>query len=330
MAGLGKRTCDLPSCGREFTPKRKNQKYCQLAHAQKHSNERRYHKAKPVDGIPLKDQELIRLAEERGWQIHKPKPPAKVHKLDVEAIRGDRYRVGIVSDTHFGSKFQQPTHLNQHLRYMKRRGVQAILAPGDITDGSTKMHAGFEYELFAHGADSQRDVALERLPKLGIPWYLIGGNHDASHFKADGHDVVRAICDQRDDFTYLEEGDGNHKGSIGYVDVGGLRFQMCHPHLGGTRVRSYRMELWVEAMNPESKPHVCIMGNFHKVLQMDYRNVFGLMVPSYQAQSTWMASKGIQSYIGGCILEFGRVTNGIAPSIEVEWLVERVPVESDW
>jgi predicted phosphodiesterase len=268
--------------------------------------------------------------QQEGFIVHKPRPSAGVAKLDLDAIRGDRYRVGIVSDTHFGSKFQQPTYLNQHLRYMKRKGVQAILVPGDVTDGSTQMHPGFEYELFAHGADAQERVALERFPSLGIPYWFIGGNHDASHFKAAGHDVVKAICDQREDFNYLDEGAGNHKGSIGYVELGGLKIQMCHPHLGGTRVRSYRMELWVEAMSPENKPHVVIMGNFHKVLQMDYRNTFGLMVPSYQAQSTWMASKGIQSYIGGCILEFGKVSSGIAPSINVEWLIERVPVEDDW
>ena len=72
------------------------------------------------------------------------------------------------------------------------------------------------------------------------------------------------------------------------------------------------------------------MGNFHKVLQLEYRNVFALMVPSFQAQSAWMASKAIASYVGSAILEVGVDPLGMAPSVQVEWLLERVPRENDW
>jgi hypothetical protein len=55
-----------------------------------------------------------------------------------------------------------------------------------------------------------------------------------------------------------------------------------------------------------------------------------ILLPSFQSQSAWMASKSIASYVGSCIVEFGEEMRGISPSIQVEWLLERVPRENDW
>jgi len=282
-----------------------------------------------------KDTELISALQARGFLAHKPVPPSKPAEFDLERIRGKRVRFGIVSDTHFGSKFQQPTLLREHLRYMKKRKVDAILMPGDVFDGAVSMHAGFVYETFLHGSDAQLDYGSEVLipeaDRLGVPWYLINGNHDFSLFREGGTDIVARLCERSKWFNYLSpETDGNAMGSVGYVKFGQLLVQLCHPHLGSTRTRSYRVERWIEELSPEAKPHVVIMGNFHKVLQLDYRNVFALMVPSFQAQSTWMASKGIASYVGSAILEMGVEPRGMAPSINVEWLIERVPNQGDW
>lgn len=295
------------------------------------------------------DAQLLEELQKRGYLAHKPAPAVQPVEHDSERLRGSRVRLGVISDTHFGSKFQQPTYLVEHLRYMKQRKVDAILVGGDITDGAVKMHAGFEYEIFAHGADAQVDVAAEVLipeaDKLKVPWYMIGGNHDYSHWKNGGVDVVGRLCDRskwfhylapRGDFqpgdkpNFLVPGVANQRGSIGHVKFGNLLVQVNHPHMGSAYALSYRPQKWIEQLSSENKPHLVLMGNFHKVLQMEYRNVFALLLPSFQAQSGWMASKGIASYIGSAIIEVGTETHGMAPSVNVEWLLERVPRENDW
>lgn len=279
----------------------------------------------------LKDEDVVRLAEQRGYVVHKPAPPVEAAVLDISRVRGDRVKLGIISDTHIGSKWQQATFLREHARYMAQQGVSAILVPGDVTDGSTAMHPGFEYGLWAHGADSQVDAAVEAFPEVGVPYYLIGGNHDASHYKAAGVDVIAAICARRDDMTYLGPriSSRHYAGSIGYLEVGDVLIQLCHPHLGGTRTRSYRLETWIENLSAP-RPKIIAMGNFHKMVDILYRSTWGLLVPSYQAQTSWMASKGIESIVGGAIIEFGSVTKGLAPSLHVEWLVEWEPRANDW
>lgn len=278
------------------------------------------------------DEEAIRILEERGYVVHKPVPPVEPVRFDPARIRGrKRVRLGIASDTHFGSKWQQPTLLRQQYRYFRRRGVDAVLIPGDVTDGSIEMHKGFGYELWAHSADAQREAAAEFIPDIGVPQFLIAGNHDASHFKAAGHDIVKALCDMREDLHYLgpEVTSRNQRGSTGYVEFDGVLVQLAHPHLPPTRTRSYRLETWLENVS-SPRPHIVVMGNFHKPVEINFRNIWGLMVPAFQATTPWMASKGTSSVVGGCIIEFGTATKGVAPSMSVEWLIEYEPMVNDY
>ena len=280
------------------------------------------------------DDALIAELQNRGYLAHRPEPAVKPVKVDIDRLKGDQIKIGVISDTHFGSKFQQPTYLVEHLRYMAKQKVDVIIHGGDITDGSTKMHPGFEYEIWALGADAQEMAAVEVMApeaaKMKVPWYFIGGNHDNSHWKAAGIDMADKICGHSEWFNYLTPGRGGARNSVGSIRVDNLDIQVCHPHMGSAYALSYRPQKWIEQLSPENKPHVVLMGNFHKVLQLEYRNVFSLLLPSYQAQSAWMASKGIASYIGGAILDIGTDLRGMAPSVKVEWLLERVPIENDW
>lgn len=281
---------------------------------------------------PLSDKELIELAERRGFVVHRPMPPMEPVAFDTGRIRGrKRVRLGVVSDLHFGSKFQQPTLLKQHYRYFKKRGVDAVLICGDITDGTALMHRGFVYELWAHSADAQKEAALDGIPDIGVPQFAIAGNHDISFFSETGYDIVKSICDARKDITYLgpEVASRHQRGSVGYLQFDEVSIQLAHPHLPGTRTRSYRLEVWIENINPP-RPHIVTMGNFHKPVEINYRNTWGIMLPSFQAQTPWMASKGISSIVGSCIIEFGTNTKGIAPSMSIEWLIEYEPKRSDF
>ncbi|MFQ5524573.1 MAG: hypothetical protein ACE5F5_13535, partial [Acidimicrobiia bacterium] len=65
------------------------------------------------------DQELISELQARGYLAHKPRPAVTPAVFDTSRLKGDRLRLGVISDTHIGSKFQQPSLLVEHLRYMK-------------------------------------------------------------------------------------------------------------------------------------------------------------------------------------------------------------------
>lgn len=272
----------------------------------------------------IKDNELVAEAERRGYIIHRPVPQEPVKEFDLSSIQGERLRVAVVSDTHLGSKYQQITHLRNFYRYARKRRVDCVIGGGDMTDGPGRMHKGQHRNIFLHEYDSQRDYAVETIPDIGVPQFWISGNHDESYMKDEGGDIVRDVCSRREDLEYIGQ-------SEGYVQFGDVLFRIDHPHDGMSYALSYKLQKRIEALSPEHKPHILCLGNYHKVCHVSaYRNVEGFILPAFQAQTPFMASKALASIIGGLILEFGISAKGLAPSLKVEWVIERVPIPNDW
>ena len=273
-----------------------------------------------------KDADIVRLAEQRGYIIHKPMPSAReITEADTSRIRGSRYRLAIISDTHFGSKYQQVTLLRSFLTYARKRKVNEILHGGDVTDGPFKRHHNPQ-EVWLHTFEGMAEYAssTDALPNIGIPYKLIAGNHDDWWLDDGGPDIVRSICEKRDDFEYL----GTPSALRRYGDV---LLEIFHPNDGGATPYSYKPQRQIEGMSPEEKPNIFLAGNYHKALHMPgYRNVEGFLLPAYMSRSHWMRGKRLSSVVGGIILEFGITTKGLAPSLNVEWVIERVPLVNDW
>jgi predicted phosphodiesterase len=279
-----------------------------------------------LGGEPLKDADIIRIAEERGYVIHRPLPAVRpLIDVDISRVHGDRVRLAVISDTHFGSKYQQTSHLHSFLAYAKKRKVQRILHCGDITDGPFRRHRN-PHEVWLHSFGKTVDYVASKaaLPELGIPYDIISGNHDDWWLDDGGPDIVEAISARRDDFNY--------HGRVGaFLRFGHVTLEIAHPNEGGAYALSYKLQKHIEGMPPEEKPHILLEGNYHKAVHLPaYRNVEGFLVPAYQSRTHWMHGKRLASVIGGMILEFGLVTKGLAPSVCVEWVLERVPLNDDF
>lgn len=327
--------CALQGCTTQFDPVQPHQKYCKPAHRKRAAVIREHQidslaarmatipNLSPGTDPQLRDPDLIAEAERRGFVIYKPTMTDPVIDFDTSRIKGDRVRLAAVSCTHFGSRFQQQTALEEFCRYaIEEANVDAFVHCGDMCDGPLEMHKGMVHEQFLHTYDSQKKYAVENIP-AGKPWYAISGNHDDSFLKNAGGEIVRAICNERDDMTYLGR-------SQGYMRFGEVMIEVVHPHMGGSYARSYRLQKHIEAQAPERKPNIILMGNFHKVAYVDYRNVAGFMLPAFQSQSSWMASKSLESQVGGLIVEFGVTSRGLAPSVKVEWVMQREPRPNDY
>jgi predicted phosphodiesterase len=273
----------------------------------------------------LSDKDLILEAEGRGFLIHKPKPPeALTVELDMERVRGTkRLRLAALSCTHFGSKYQQVTALREFCAYAKRERVDYLVHAGDVTDGPFKKHKN-PHEVFLHDYERVVDYSIDTLPKVGIPWLMISGNHDDWWTDDGGPDVIKAIAAERDDVTYLGR-------SLGYLRVEkNFTIEVVHPNQGSAYAYSYRLQKHIESLSPTLKPSLCLMGNFHKFCSVYYRNVLGLQLPAFQSQTPWMAGKSLVSEVGGIILEVGQHAKGLAPATKFEVVYEYEPREDDW
>lgn len=279
---------------------------------------------KTAKQIAQEVSDAMHRLEGQGYLVHKPRPPQNITtELDIERLRGrKRIKFGIVCCSHYGSKFQAKTPLAQFAAYAKNQKVDYMIHAGDVTDGPFDRHKN-PHEVFLHDFDRVVEYAAKTLPNTGIPWLMLGGNHDSWFKLGGGPDVIEAIARERDDVTYIGD-------SLGYVTLEDTRFEVVHPHQGSAYAYSYRLQKHIESLAPHLKPAVCIMGNFHKFASVFYRGVFGVQTPAFQTQTPWMANKSLVSEVGGIILEIGTHPQGIAPSVKFELVYSFTPRLDDW
>lgn len=304
-------------CKNPFEAKRPNQVYCSAKHRRKAENARR--SGKTIDEAatvgPFDAQAAIEALEMSGYTVTTPQPIEPVYKFDPASLKGkDRIRIAVVSDTHLCSTYQQITMLREFYEYAEKEAkVDAFLHAGDLTDGPHQAHRDAPYNLFRHGADAQKDYIVEAYPETKLKTYVIGGNHDYMHINQNGYDIVRDICEERDDMEYL----GSQH--FAHVDFGRVRVQMVHPYKGGAYALTYNIQKYIEGLASERKPHIVLMGNFHRMCYLPgYRNVEGWLLPCFQAQTPFMAGKNINPVLGGVIIEFGQDPHGLAASVKNE------------
>ncbi len=330
-------------CGREFTPD-KCHPYakicgptCRRAKENEDRRQRREMSRNPAaptgvpgdDGSPenLTDAQLIEELQRRGYfAVKESVATDKRFLLEPSHFEGNTYRIGVVSDTHLGSRFQQLTHLRSFYKLLAHKEIDKVLHAGDLNEGTGNQYRGQKHEMFIYGYDRQRDYACEQYPREpGITTYVIDGSHDYSFYKTAGYNINQSIAEWRDDIVYL--------GTAGaYVDLPDIEnaIYIHHPDGGVPYARSYRAQKTIENFSPQNKPHVYLAGHLHvmNILPM-YRNVDGYQLGCFQSQTPYLKTKGLYPTISGMILELTVDESGLLSS-RAEWYPFYVPVEEDY
>jgi len=206
-------------------------------------------------------------------------------------------RFGVVSDTHLGSKHQQLTHLNNAYDTFEKEGIKTVYHAGDITEGY-KMRKGHENEIFLHSTDEFIDYVVDKYPRReGITTKAIGGNHDGSFMKLAGVNIGPKIQEKRKDIVYL--GDLNTT-----VDITpNCKLELNHPLDGSSTVSySYALQRYADSLMGGTKPNILLVGHYHKMVYLDYRNIHMLAVPCLEAQTPFMRGKRLPAHLGYYII----------------------------
>lgn len=210
------------------------------------------------------------------------------------------FKIGLVSDSHIGSRFWQKSHLDAAYEHMRELGVTDVYHSGDISDG---FYPGRMAEVYVYGADEQVDEIVRKYPKIeGMTTRFITGNHDETHMRNGGTNIGRSIAGQRDDMIYM----GHNYAKVWLSESGeqrGVDMDLIHPGDGTSYALSYQLQKRVNNMSGGEKPKILVTGHYHKYFVMFYRNVICISLPSFQAQSGWMRGKGIQSDMGYVVAE---------------------------
>lgn len=205
---------------------------------------------------------------------------------------------GLVSDTHFGSKFERLDALEVMYDRFEQAGVKAVFHVGDVTDGS-HVYKGQEFEQKILGQQRQIDYTIKNYPKRkDIVTYAINGNHDLKMYESSGSDPLVVISNSRKDIKNL----GQYAARVKMGDR--VTMDLLHPMGSAAYALSYKAQRNINAMNPEDLPNIMAYGHYHCAFSMNYRGVDFIQVPCFKDASLQFEKRlGLNSNIGGWIIE---------------------------
>jgi len=288
--------------------------------------------ADDLDVPPSRIRDALVRLETKGTILNVAKDTV-VAPLEPRAIEedaeiewsGNALTFCAVSDTHLGSKYEQVGPLNAIYDLCAERGIRDVFHSGDLVDGQ-KMYRGQTYEIAVHGADDQKDYAIAVYPRRdGVRTHIIAGNHDWSFFKDSGFDLVKAVADARDDFTYY--------GPIGrMIDLRCparrrqvFRLHLLHPSGGAPYASSYRLQKTAESYAGGDKPDMALVGHLHIECMTFVRNIYMVQMPCFQRQTPYLKAKPLDPVVGARFFRVEFSKDGAIGRVGTELLTWYVP-----
>lgn len=250
--------------------------------------------------------------------------PEKVYLLrdgkKVE-IEGFNFKFGAIADTHIGSKYERLDVLNALYDIFEREGVKVVLHGGNYIDGEFRFN---KHETITHGFDEMIDYFLKNYPRRkGIKTFFISGDdHEGWWTQDKGIDPGKVIEERqkrygRDDLVYLGYQEANLELRS---SRGSALLKILHGGKGTSYADSYRTQKMVEALQEGEKPHIMLVGHYHKSLYHTPRGVHSILLGCTQDQTRFMRKNEIKAYVGGWLIEINQAPTGEINRFKPEWI----------
>ena len=200
----------------------------------------------------------------------------------------NHYKWLFISDSHLCSKHDRVDILNYLYNEATKRGVDAVLHCGDITDGMYLNRPQQAYELRCQGFDNHLKYVVDKYPKTDeFKTYFIGGNHLDTYIRNGGSDMGRAISKERDDLVYLNP-------DTAKIMFGKTGILMHHGSGNQAYSLSYKLQKYVETIDDEDI-YFIMQGHFHRALMMYYMNRYCYQVGALVDENNWSRSMGLKN-----------------------------------
>lgn len=237
--------------------------------------------------------ELEKLIEQSGLteeelktSIKQLSTPKKIVNLHNHPWSNYHTRIGIISDTHIGSKYFNYQLFDESIKTFNREKVDAIYHSGDVIEGMSNRD-GHIYELETLGTTNQISQASDILSQYKQPLFFITGNHDEwSKVKANQGVLVGPELESKmPNSKFLGEYTANIK--LGNNTI------MRLTHEGNSAYAlSYSLQKRINALEGGTKPDILINGHLHKMLYMNYRNIHAFEAACFCPQVEIITKEG--------------------------------------
>lgn len=250
--------------------------------------------------------------QEAAHALKQLSTPQKKHRTHTHKWNPKVVKIGILPDTHIGSKFFDEDIYMHSVEVFNRDNVDAVYHVGDIIEGMSNRE-GHVYELDIVGVTPQVNRACELLGEIHADVYFLEGNH---------HEWARRKSNQGVEIgRMIEDGvDGVHKIGDMSADIrlaDDLTMRLTHE--GNTCYAiSYSGQKRINATEGGTKPNVWVNGHIHKSMYMQYRNIHYFEAGCMQRQTPFMAMKGSPAMLGFWRLDMA-IQDGQLAELTPKW-----------
>ncbi len=257
-------------------------------------------RSKGFDILHNRASKSVQLVRSGGAQAPLP--------IDVKDNVGI-YRFAVICETRLGHRNQQLTLLHTVYKFIEKLGVDFVLHGGNLVAGyQPKRH---REEVFLEDAEDQKDYAVQHYPKSkNFHTYIIAGQTDLSFKTKGSYNILRAICQEREDLIY--RGDETAQFLIRQV----FEQELIHPSTDNVPyAKTYTFQRILEqilakletipaANQGGRRPDMVLAGGYHTPgLLPAYSDIDGFLLPSFISQTPRQKRKGIAPTAGFWVIE---------------------------
>lgn len=270
----------------------------------------------------LQAQNKVIDSDDTGFQLAKDIQP--VHEpltIDFKKYKEIEYPIGFVTDNHIGSKYERLDVLNSLYDRFQEYGVQTVYNGGNMIDGEARFN---KFDIYVHGVNDQVKNFVEKYPQRKgiITRFVTGDDHEGWYTQREHINVGQLIEDVarrhgREDLEFI----GHMERDIVMKQSGGQSIiRVIHAGGGSTYAISYTSQKYVESLQGGEKPHIVLVGHFHKFDWSYPRGVHVVQGGCTEDQTPFMRKKRIEAHVGGVVLWVKQNELGVFTSVKVEWL----------
>lgn len=213
-----------------------------------------------------------------------------VYKFKTD--ENNEFKFVAISDTRFGSKYQQLSILNDIYIKAYDLGYNNVILCGNISEGLYSLTNIYSECNFLDDTLTQVDYITEFYPSIeGMKTYFITGAKDEKHLKNNKINIGKRISNVRDDMIYLGYSSCN-------IGIDKANMFVFNPKLVKTYTVSYRPQQQIDSFRSEDKPDILLYGGLLQMEKFTYRNVQCISVPSVCATTKEMSDKRYSNTIG--------------------------------
>jgi hypothetical protein len=241
---------------------------------------------------------------------------------EVKGERGEWTHVfGFVTDNHLCNKHSRLDVLNSAYDHFERSGITRVFNAGNWIDGEARFN---KTELVTSpGMDRQLDYMIDVYPhrKGIVTHYIAGDDHEGWYQQREGVEVghylqMRAQAQGRTDLKYL----GYAEADIGLkFGTGAAVMRVVHPGGGSAYAISYTDQKRAESYQGGEKPHVELVGHYHKWNHGYPREIHTVQGGCTCDQTMFMRKKRLQAHVGFSVVKIKQRQDGAIERFAAEW-----------